>query len=70
MAIFDAFDLLGILGISSWRSLLPAAIGIGAGLGVYFGTGETPASAAVAFALWLVSIFIGFVWDFSHRRRR
>lgn len=70
MAIFDALELLGVLDIFSWRSFLPTAIGIGAGLGVYYLSGETPASAAVAFALGFAGLCIGLVWQFSHRRRR
>ena len=70
MAIFDALDLLSILDVFSWRSLLPTAIGVGSGLGIYYWSGETPASAAVAFALSFTGLCIGLIWDFSHRRRR
>ena len=70
MAIFDVLDFLGVLDISAWRLAVPTVVGIGAGLGVYFLSGETPASAAVAFALWLAGLVIGIVWEFSHRQRR
>jgi hypothetical protein len=69
MALFDAFDLLSVLGGSTWRFFLPAAIGIGAGLGVYFISGQNPAGAAVAFVLGLAGVCVGFVWEFSHQRR-
>ena len=70
MAIFDVLELLGVLDISSWRLAVPAVIGIGAGLGVYYLSGQTPASAAVAAALWLTGLVVGLVWQFSHRQRR
>ena len=70
MAIFDALELLGILDISSWRLAVPTVVGVGAGLGVYYISGQTPASAAVAAALWLVGLVVGLVWHFSHRQRR
>lgn len=70
MALFDALDLLGILDVFSWRSFLPTVVGIGTGLAIYYWTGETPASAAVAFALGFTGLCIGLVWDITHRRRR
>jgi len=70
MALFDALDLLGILDIFSRRSFLPTAVGIGAGLGIYYWSGETPASAAVAFVLGFTGLCVGLIWDFAHRRRR
>lgn len=70
MAIFDALDLPGMLDIVAWRSLLPTAIGIGCGLGIYYGSGETPASAAVAFGLGFAGLCIGWIWDGSPGRRR
>ena len=70
MAIFDALELLGILDISSWRLAVPTVVGVGAGLGVYYISGQTPASAAVVAALWLVGLVVGLVWHFSHRQRR
>lgn len=70
MAIFDVLDLLGVLDISPWRLAAPIVIGIGAGLGVYYLSGQTPASAAVAAALWLAGLVIELVWQLSHRQRR
>ena len=70
MAIFDALDLLSTLDIVSRRSFLPTAIGVVAGLGIYYWSGETPASAAVAFALGFTGLCIGLLWDFSHRRHK
>ena len=70
MALLDVLDVLGIFDVLSWRSFLPTVAGIGAGLVVYYLAGQTPASAAVAFALGLTGIGIGLVWEYSHRRRR
>jgi hypothetical protein len=70
MALFDVLEILNVLDISSWRLSVPTIVGIGAGLGVYFLSGETPASAAVAFALWVVGLVVGIVWEFSHRQHR
>ena len=70
MALVDVIELLSVLDISSWRLAVPTVVGSGAGLGVYYLSGETPASAAVAFALWLAGLGIGLVWHFSHRRRQ
>lgn len=70
MALSAAFEVLAQLGFSSWRSLLPAVAGVAAGLGVYYGTGETPASAAVALALGLLGISLGIAWHLGHRHAR
>ena len=70
MSLFDAFDLLGLLDGLTWRFFVPASIGIGTGLGIYYLSGKDPAGAAVAFALWLIGICIGLIWDFSRVRRR
>lgn len=70
MALIDAFELLGLLAGLTWRSIVPVAIGIGGALAIYYGSGETPASAAVAFAVGFTGICIGAVWEFAHGRRR
>ena len=70
MALFDALDLLGMLDVFSWRSFLSTAVGIGTAVAIYYWTGETPASAAVAFALGFAGLCFGLIWDFAHRRRR
>jgi hypothetical protein len=70
MSIFDALEFLDFLDIFSWRLIVPSAIGIGAGLGIYYLSGKDPAGAAVAFALGFVGVCIGAVWQFSHGRRR
>ena len=70
MALSAAFEVLAQLGFSSWRSLIPAAVGVAAGLGIFYGSGQTPASAAVAFALGLMGIAIGVAWHLAHRHRR
>lgn len=68
MSIFDAIDFLDLL--HRWRFVVPAAIGAGVGLGVYYLSGEDPAGAAVAFALGLLGVCVGGVWQFVHWRRR
>lgn len=70
MALFDAFDLLGLLDGATWRFFVPAALGIGAGLGVYYAWGKDPAGAAVAFVCGLAGVLVGFIWEFSHGRQR
>jgi hypothetical protein len=70
MAILDVLESLGVLDISPWRLVVPTVVGIGIGLAVYYLSGETPASAAVAFVLWLVSLGIGLAWQFGRGRRR
>ena len=65
--MIELLELFAHFAPSSWRSLLPIAIGIGSGLAIYFISGKDPAAAAVAFAAGLLGIVIGFVWEFSHR---
>lgn len=70
MSLFDAFEFLDFLDILiSWRFFLPAAIGVGAALAVYHLSGETPASAAVAFAIGFAGLCTGIVWQVRHERR-
>ena len=66
MAI-DLFDLGG-----SWLDLLlarrlivPVVVGIAVGLGVYYISGQTPASAAVAFGIGVVSLCVGVIWHIA-----
>ena len=70
MALFDAFDLLGLLEGATWRFFVPTILGIGVGLGIYYAWGKDPAGAAVAFACGLAGVCVGFVWEFCHGRRR
>ena len=70
MSLFDAFDLIDLFDPSAWRFFVPLLVGIGAGLFVYFTSDETPASAAVAFALGLAGFIVGWIWEFSHGQRR
>lgn len=70
MSLFDALAFFDFLDISSWRLVVPSAIGIGAGLGIYYLWNKDPAGAAVAFALGFVGVCVGAVWQFSHGRRR
>jgi uncharacterized membrane protein len=66
MAI-DLFDLVG-----SWLDLLllrrlviPTVVGIGLALGVYYLTGQTPGSAAVAFGIGLLGLCVGAIWHIA-----
>jgi len=70
MALFDAFDLLSVLDGATWRIVVPTAVGIGVGLGVYYAWDKEPAGAAVAFVLGFAGVCIGLIWEFSHGRRR
>ena len=66
--MIELLELIAQFAPSSWRSLLPTAIGIGSGLAIYFVSGKDPAAAAVAFVVGLLGIVIGFAWEFFHRR--
>lgn len=62
----DPYDLLALLAF--WRFFLPVAVAAAAGLVVFYATGQTPASAAVAFGLGLFGLCIGMVWQVAARR--
>lgn len=68
MAVFDVLDFLGIPDFFTWRSFIPTAIWVGAGLGVYYLFGETPASAATCVFLALVGLCVGIFWQLGHKR--
>lgn len=63
----ELLELIAQLVPSSWRSLVPMAIGIGGGLAIYFLSGRDPAGAAVAFAAGLLGIVVGLLWEFLDR---
>jgi predicted exporter len=68
LLMIELLELIAQLVPSSWRSLVPMAIGIGCGLAIYFLSGQDPAGAAMAFAAGLLGIVVGFLWEFFHRR--
>jgi hypothetical protein len=68
MAFFDVFDVLDILDLFTLRSFIPTAIGVGAGFGVYYLSGETPTSAAIGVAFGLIGFCVGLFWQFSYKR--
>lgn len=66
MAI-DLFDLAG-----GWLDLLlvrrivvPTALGILLGLGVYYFTGQTPGSSAIAFGIGILGFCVGVIWHIA-----
>ena len=68
MFIDSVFDLLDALAL--WRVFLAVAVGIGAGLAVYYAAGQDPASAAIAFGLGFCGLCAGLVWQISSARLR
>ena len=66
--MIELLELIAHFAPSSWRSLLPMAMGIGSGLAIYFLSGKDPAAAAVAFVVGLLGIVIGFAWELFHKR--
>lgn len=71
MGIFDAIELVaGALDYSRyWRVLLTTGGGIGMALGLYYVSGESPASAAVAFAISTTFFCAGLMWHAARGRR-
>jgi hypothetical protein len=51
-----------------WRVLLPTVLGVFAGLAVFYLGDRDPASAAVAFVVWVGSLIAGLVWQFAKGR--
>jgi len=72
MAIFDAVGfVVGLFDIVAyWRFFLPTAIGFAVALGVYYLTGESPASAAVASAIGFAGVCTGLIWQVAGSKRR
>ena len=64
---FDLFDMSG-----SWLDLLlarrlviPLVVGVAVAVGFYYLSGETPASAAVAFGIGFISLCAGVIWHIA-----
>jgi hypothetical protein len=50
--------------LTSPRLMVPIVLGIGAGVGLFYVTGEEPASAAMAVGCALLGLVIGFVLEY------
>jgi hypothetical protein len=60
-------DLIGDLLFDLWskpRFIVPVVLGIGAGAGLFYATGQEPASAAMAVGCALLGLVIGFVLEY------
>jgi len=44
------------------RFSIPFGVSVAIGVGVYFISGKTPASAAVAFGIGIIGLVIGCIW--------
>ena len=65
----DPFDLGTIIDIfMARRFFVPFAIGVAGGIAFYYLTGETPASAAVAFFIGLVGLIAGIILQMADSR--
>lgn len=65
-----AFDLFDVAGewldlLRARRLIIPLGVGIAAGLGVFYLGGQDPASAAVAFAIGIVGLVVGVIWQIA-----
>lgn len=68
-----ALDLLGIAAVLATfllapRLYIPLAAGIALGLGLYYLTGQTPASAAMAFGAGILGLLIGILMHATRDR--
>jgi hypothetical protein len=54
----------------SWRSAVLTLVGLGVGLAYFYGSGEEPSSAAIAFGLSLTGLVAGVAWHLAVRTRR
>lgn len=63
LVTFDAHDLISAF--LARRFIIPLAISILIGIGVYYLGGQTRAGAAVAFAIVIVGFCIGVVFHFA-----
>lgn len=68
MCIHSVSELLDAFAL--WRFFLAAAVGVGVGLVVYYAAGQDPASAAIAFGMWLAGLCFGLVWHVVSKSRR
>jgi hypothetical protein len=67
----DVLELLDTLDfLVSWRFWLPAAIGTGLGLGIFFLGGRDTVAGVVGACFGCAGILSGIVWQFRHDRRR
>jgi len=67
----DLFDLGSVVDlILARRFLVPFAIGLALAVAVYYASGETPASAAVAFFIGLVGLIAGVVFQLAGGKPR
>jgi len=46
------------------RFIVPVVLGIGAGVGLFYATGEEPSSAAIAVGCALLGLIVGFVLEY------
>jgi uncharacterized membrane protein len=66
----DLFELGTLIDIVlARRFLVPFAIGLAVAVAVYYSTGQTPASAAIAFFIGLVGLIAGVVFQLAGRNR-
>ncbi len=68
MCIHSVSELLHAFAL--WRFFLASAVGVAVGLFVYYAAGQDPASAAIAFAVWLTGLCFGLVWHLVSKARR
>lgn len=65
----DLFDLGTIIDIfMARRFFVPFAIGVAGAIAFYYLTGETPASAAIAFFIGLVGLIAGIIFQMAGSR--
>jgi len=64
--IFEFGTLIDI--VLARRFLVPFAIGLAIAVAIYYSTGQTPASAAVAFFIGLAGLVAGVVFRLVGRR--
>jgi len=60
---FDAHDLISVF--LARRFIIPLALSVFVGIGVYYLDGQTPAGAAVAFAVVIAGFCVGVVFHFT-----
>ncbi len=62
---FDAFDLAWLDILMARRLIIPFAVGIAAGCGFYYLSGQGPSSAAVAFGMAIAGFIVGVIWHIA-----
>ena len=66
-------DLIGSLLFDLWskpRFAIPLLLGIGAGVGLFYASGQEPASAAMAVGCALLGLIIGYVLEYFRETPR